>query len=143
MAYTVEPVIADGPNGEVVVDFAINPHKELHNGSVDPFNKDFVEVDGQTRHIMSDVEMSDELTQHEEEYIETLMESNPYISKAIEWGADNLPQDYLDLYNSRVENGNLDELHAAVEDLIDRYKADIEDNLPSEEENETEELTPE
>ena len=85
MAYTVEPVIADGPNGEVVVDFAINPHTELHNGSVDPFNKDFVEVDGQTRHIMSDVEMSDELTQHEEEYIETLMESNPYISKAIEW----------------------------------------------------------
>ena len=60
MAWTVNPVVTETANGEVITDFTAQQSPHLHRGMVDPEGRDMIEQeDGTYKHIMSDVELED------------------------------------------------------------------------------------
>lgn len=148
-AYTISPVISEDQYGrEVVTDFSVDSGRESavgRDGQVRGWENDYYEDDqGVMHHRFSETELQeDDNTFDEDEYIGALLESNPVISDAIAWGTDNLPQEWLDQYNQQIDSGSLDDLHEALEWLLQQYAehgnvAEVKDES---EEEESEDLT--
>ena len=145
MAYQCDPVIQEGPNGDVVVDFAVSNKQEFHHGSVDPNYEDYIEDQyGQMHHAFEDVEIEQEesFEYDDEEYIENMYETLPGLAEAVAWSADNFTPDEAEWYNAMIDSEDIDDLNEAVEFLLQRWtdSALVEDSSEVEEEYDDEDL---
>ena len=126
MAYTVTPNVSESETGEVVTGFTTKASPNLHHGLVDPNNSDFVETDkGEVKHVMSEVEISDE-PDREEEYWGDVIKANPEARDALDWAAKNYSQDFIDKYQESLVKADLDTFHDYFERILNDYKASNE-----------------
>lgn len=153
-AYTVSPVITEDEHGrEVVTDFSVSSGRETavgRDGMVRDWENDYYEDEqGVMHHRFSETELQeDDNCFDEDQYIGALLESNPQIAVAQAWAEQNLPQEWLDEYNQQIESGSLDELHEALEWLLQQYAehgdsevTEATEESESEEDNDLEGLT--
>ena len=121
MAYTVLPDIDDDGNyrGSYV-----GERQHLHHGSVDE-PTDFIEDEfGQQHHVYEDVELDDDSTPNEyddDAYVALLHEEYPDLEHAVSIAEDLLTEEEADWYNAAIDDGDHDELHAAIEFLLAKY----------------------
>ena len=126
--YTVNPVYSDDATEQELVDLqVIRGHSALgHDGQVQGWENDYYEdSEGQMHHRFSDVEFDEEdlgNSFNEDEYIEALLESNPHYSDAQRWATENLSDDELEEYNRLIDSSDLDDLHEAMEWLLEQYE---------------------
>lgn len=144
--FTVSPVVTETDTGEVVTDFSVSSSPHLDTRS---WQDDFVmDSEGQYHHVMQEVELNDESSPtsfDEDAYISNLYEANPQLQSAIAWGADNLSQDQLDVYNKLVDSKDLDDVNQAVDWILNQYQEnayqpEIETDEPYEESNDNDSL---
>ena len=153
-AYTVSPVITINDQGqEVISDLSVSTGHSAdvgRDGQVRGVEFDYYEDNkGQIRHRFSEVELESERQSpsdfDESEYIGALLEANPTIADAQQWAEHNLPQEWVDDYNNKIESGDLDDLHKAVEWLLEQYENRSQNSEPEQvqEDDEMEDLSDE
>ena len=142
MAWQVDPVVTETENGEVITDFTASKHQTLHRGMVDPEGRDMIEQeDGTYKHVMEDVELEDEgSSDYEADYIEAIFESEPDLHQAIAWAERNLPESFLEDYNAAIDSDDWDDVHQAINRLLDLYYEENPEEEEEFEENETDEV---
>jgi hypothetical protein len=127
-SFIVEPVVSSDEAGEETIrDFQVISHNKE---TVEAFNRghfdDYtVDSEGRWYYNYQDIEEEAEYQESsfdEGAYIEAIQESEPELANAMDWAADNLPEHLLDQYNQQIESGSLDDLHAAVEWLMEQYE---------------------
>ena len=153
--YTVSPVYSDDSSEQHIVDLQVIGGRNTavgNDGQVRGWQNDYYEDgEGELHHRFEDVELNDEsdpMSFDEDEYVELLLESNPKFYHAQQWAIDNMSEEELEEYNRLIDTSDLDDLHMAMDWLVEQYEkfADFtEDSEPEqveeEEEVDDEELT--
>lgn len=146
--YTVDPVYEESSTGQDIVDVQVRPngHNAVgRDGSYRHWQDDYT-TDSHGRSIFDPKDGLDELAQSpvvgfdEGQYVEALFESNPTIAPALDWAVDNLSQDFVDDYNTAVDNGNLDAIHEMLDIILQQYEQFNPQDEP-EQEKPTDELS--
>jgi hypothetical protein len=134
MSHTVTPQV--NSEGQVV-DFTVeSPHEGYWKGS----ESDFVEhQDGSVHHLFEDVQI-DESTDPEEEYVSALHELYPDLADAIIWAETEMSHEFIDGYNTAVDNDDLGRLYGYIEQLLELYNAPSDEDEGSSNESYEEEL---
>lgn len=146
-AYTVSPVISTDSQGrEVISDLSVTTNGSSigHDGQVKDWQNDYyTDNQGQVHHRYSDVapDVEDQgISFNEDEYIETLLNSNPMFSEAQQWANENLSSDQLDEYNRLIDTSDLDDLHKAMDWLVEQYTTRVDTSKTYEPEQVEEEV---
>jgi hypothetical protein len=129
--YTVTPV--EDAEGNIV-DFNVHEGPNGYQSS----SRDYVELDdGSTHHVFENVSIDEDYL---EDYYTTLANSDERIPSALEWAADNMSPDFINTFNSAIDNDDVDTINEYLEYLLNQYPSD-EYNNSDEEYVEDEELT--
>lgn len=160
MAITVSPIFSEGSDGEVLTDFQVQQHQELHRGSADQDTDYFQDEYGVTHHRYADLDPErvqeivdqsnsvDDLSFNEAdtEPLMDLVGGQDAYEMMTRWAAANLPQDLIDQYDAIIDNGDINDIEEAmlwleqqfhqyggefeVEEEISELKADVLDVYP-------------
>ena len=129
-AYTVNPVYSENGLGEeYIADLSVVPSGHSgavgRDGQVRNWETDYyTDAQDQMHHRFENVELESDngpSTFNEDAYIEAIHESYPQLTDAVAWAADNLPQEWIDEYNAKIDSDDLDDLHSAVEWMLQQY----------------------
>ncbi len=122
MALTFTPGEGTNPDGSTFADPNSGSFQVRSGGrSVEPV-KVTNELTGEEEWDY-EVENYEEETEgfNEDDYIDALIEATPDIYKAIEWAENTQTEEWMTRYNLMVENGDLDEINKAIEELMNLY----------------------
>ena len=121
---------AFAPNGEIQLEVSHTSGNSNRSGGYEGAENDYAydESTDQYHFVgVSDEQMSVDPHSsgfNEEAYLNAMVEADPVISEAIQWGTKNLPAELIDQYNEVIENtDDLEELHKAVNWIVDTYNA--------------------
>jgi hypothetical protein len=128
--YTITPVANDEGN---IVDFNINEGPDGYRSS----DRDYVELNDGIHHVFENVSIEEDPL---EDYYETLAASDSRIPGAIAWAADNMSPEFINTFNSALDNDDVDTINEYLEFLLNQYPGD-EYNNSDEEYVEDEDLT--
>ena len=126
--YTVNPVYSDDASEQSIVDLEVIGSRNAvgNDGLVKNWQNDYYEdSQGQLHHRFEEVELNDEsdLTSFDEdEYIELLIDSNPVFPHALQWASENMSESELEEYNRLIDTSDLDDLHMAMDWLVEQYQ---------------------
>lgn len=126
--YTVNPVYSDDASEQQLIDLEVIGGRSSvgNDGQVKNWQNDYFEDDqGNVHHRFSEVELNDEsdpMSFNEDEYIETLLESNPIFLDAQKWAVENLSDVELEEYNRLIDTSDLGDLHRAMDWLVEQYE---------------------
>lgn len=121
---TVSPVVSDDGSQERIVDFEVSTGPRLRNGMA-PDADTYYQEDEQGRFVFQDdgfqEEHDDGIRFDEEDYIATLLESDPNIQASIEWASTALPPEMIEKFNNAINTGDIDSINKELEWLINLY----------------------
>jgi hypothetical protein len=101
----------------------VQPHRGGWSSSASDYITD--ETTGETRHLFDSAILEDEQQGfNEDDYFATLAGSDPKISQALSWAATNMPAEHIADFNRIIDSGNLDDIHQALDILLNTYNAD-------------------
>lgn len=123
---------AFAPNGEIQLEVSHTGGNSNRSGGYEGAENDYAydESTDQYHFVgVSDEQMAVDPQSSgfdEETYLHQMIEAEPIITEAIQWGTENLPAEMIDEYNAIVDNtDDLDELHNAVNWIVDTYNASM------------------
>ena len=120
----IDPVFSD-EDGSYVGSEVHQPRPYLHNGTLPDWETQF-EEDSEGRMVWrfdeEDPSYYDDNSFDEEEYIEALVDSLPVdYNDVIQWASQNLPNEILENYNSKIDTADLEGLNEAIEQMLEFY----------------------
>ena len=123
--YEVTPDFHEHPDGTIDVDFNIK-QGEFHFQNPGFSPEDYYEQEGQMKHVMQDTVLNDESTGNsfdQEQYILDLQEADPRITDAIDLAPNFFTQAQIADYDKKVNSGELDQIHDALQYLLQEYES--------------------
>jgi hypothetical protein len=110
----------------------VQPHRGGWSSSANDYIID--ETTGKTHHVFDGVSLeSEQQGFNEDDYFSTLAGSDPQISQALSWAANNLPVEHIADFNRIIDSGNIDDIHQALEILLNSYNTSPDNQLQEEE----------
>ena len=141
--YTITPQVAEGPEGEVLMDFDVQSDAGKQQGIANFERTDhyWEDQDGQMHHHLEDYDMasaerfeddyveelsSDDfesfLTPEDQSYLMDLTGSETEYAAMTSWMSDNAPQEINDAFNRLLQDGNVEELESVIKAMHNHYK---------------------
>lgn len=151
--YTVSPVYSETASGqEVITDFSLNTGHDSavgRDGMSKNWENDYI-IDryGNQHHVFENVELEDSVPSgfDMDEYVDGLFTVNDQLQPALSWANGNLSPDIVQNLDAAFASGDLSEVNAAVDWLLNAYsqstpeqvqpKKPVEEDEPSDEEME-------
>lgn len=117
--YTISPVYSEEGGG--VIDFEVDGGYEGYRSA----DQDIVEYnDGSRHHVFEQASIREDGEFDEQDYYETLANSDPRIPAALQWSATNLPPELIQQYNDAIDNDDFDTINRTLEYILEQYPGD-------------------
>ena len=123
--YHVTPEFTEHPDGRIDVDFDVKQGEFRHSNPASAPEDFYEDEQGQMKHVMQDTQLAEPEDAHsfdQEDYFLALQEADPRITDAIDLAPNFFTREQIEDYDRKVNSGNLDDIHSALEYLLKNYE---------------------